>query len=141
MEGYQEGSHEKFAKYSIDAQIYAYFKQTKRSDVIATLMERIHDHAIDDALDYILSQKTEKDRAGIMGGHSCKRNTPRFRQIAHLGYALAKAGYFVVTGGGPGAMEAGNLGAYTCLHTLREDLEEALDILEAADDYKTPSLV
>ena len=138
MEGYQEGNHESFAKYSIDAQIYAYFKQTKRSDVIATLMERIHDHAIDDALDYALSQKQRKERAvGIMGGHSCKRNTPRFRQIAHLGYELAKAGYFVVTGGGPGAMEAGNLGAYMSPYS-REDLEEALNILEAADDYKHP---
>ena len=138
MEGYKEGEHESFAKYSIDAQIYAYFKSTKRSDVIATLLERIHDHAIDDALDNVLSQHQRKERAvGIMGGHSCKRNTPRFRQVAHLGHQLAKAGYFVVTGGGPGAMEAGNLGAYMSPYTSK-DLDEALDILEAADDYKHP---
>ena len=110
--------HESFAKHSIDAQIYAYFKQTKRSDVIATLMERIHDHAIDDALDYALSQERKERAVGIMGGHSCKRNTARFRQVAHLGYEFAKAGYFVVTGGGPGAMEAGNLGAYMSPYTF-----------------------
>lgn len=138
MEGYEKGNHKSFAQHSVDAQIYAYFKKTKRSDVIATLMERIHDHAIDDALDNVLSKHQRKERAvGIMGGHSCKRNTPRFRQVAHLGYELAKADYFVVTGGGPGAMEAGNLGAYMSPHS-RTDLDDALDILAVADDYKHP---
>ena len=138
MDGYEDGNHESFAKHSIDAKIYSYFKKTTRNDVVATLMERIHDHAIDDALEHMLSLHKRTERAvGIMGGHSCKRNTDEFRQAAHLGYQLAKAGYFVVTGGGPGAMEAGNLGAYMAPYTSTE-LNMALDILAVAEDYKHP---
>jgi predicted Rossmann-fold nucleotide-binding protein len=49
---------------------------------------------------------------GIMGGHGLRRDEPEYEAVVRLGYALTEAGYFVVTGGGPGAMEAGNLGAY-----------------------------
>lgn len=138
LSGYKQGCHESFAETSIDSQIYKHFQKTNRSDVVSTLLERIHDHAIDDALDHVLAQNERKRRAvGIMGGHSCKRNTDDFRQIAHLGYKLAKAGYFVVTGGGPGAMEAGNLGAYMSTYSS-EELDEALDVLAVADSYTHP---
>ena len=35
-----------------------------------------------------------------------------YANVVWLSYKLARKGFLVATGGGPGAMEAGNLGAY-----------------------------
>ncbi|MEC7984854.1 MAG: hypothetical protein VX278_06805, partial [Myxococcota bacterium] len=138
LEGYVPGDYNSFFKSSVDGNIYRCFKETKRNQVISTLLERIHDHAIDDALEQMLSQEGRRFRAvGIMGGHSCKRDNETFRTIAKLGYRLTQSGYFVVTGGGPGAMEAANLGAYLSPYPLH-DLEAALNVLQEAPSYKHP---
>jgi predicted Rossmann-fold nucleotide-binding protein len=49
-----------------------------------------------------------------MGGHATTRSSPEYRNIVHLARLLARSGFLVMTGGGPGAMEAANLGAYLC---------------------------
>ena len=46
-----------------------------------------------------------------MGGHALGRDAPAYRQVAALARALTRAGFLVVSGGGPGAMEATHLGA------------------------------
>ena len=46
-----------------------------------------------------------------MGGHAMRRNDPAYADAAVLGHDLAVRGLTVATGGGPGAMEAANLGA------------------------------
>ena len=48
---------------------------------------------------------------GVMGGHAVGRDHPAYLDAALLGHALAERGQLVLTGGGPGAMEAANLGA------------------------------
>lgn len=48
---------------------------------------------------------------GVMGGHSVTRDSDDYRLAADLGAALAGTGHLVTTWGGPGAMEATNLGA------------------------------
>ena len=65
---------------------------------------------------------------GIMGGHSLWRHSQEYRNIVYLCREIAKLGFIVVTGGGPGAMEAANLGAYLYLNT-DEEVEEALEII------------
>ena len=47
-----------------------------------------------------------------MGGHAELRGSGPYRMVAKLGRRLARAGRLIVTGGGPGVMEAANLGAY-----------------------------
>jgi predicted Rossmann-fold nucleotide-binding protein len=98
-------------------------------DIIEALARRIHDFSIDSALSELLSGHPRV--AGIMGGHSMRRTDAFYRKVARLGQLLGKADYFVVTGGGPGVMEAGNLGAYMGAYSA-DDLEEALDILAGA---------
>lgn len=49
----------------------------------------------------------------IFGSARCKANTNEYEAAKKIGFELAKAGYTIITGGGPGLMEAANLGAKT----------------------------
>ena len=61
----------------------------------------------------------------IMGGHALARDDPAYRQVAELSRALARANFMVVSGGGPGAMEATHLGALLAL-VDDDELDRAL---------------
>jgi predicted Rossmann-fold nucleotide-binding protein len=92
---------------TLDAQVYAW-SLAHRHDVAATLAGALHDHAIDDALaDLVTGHRV----VGVMGGHALERGAAGYAAAARLGRALARQGWTVATGGGPGAMEAANLGA------------------------------
>jgi len=47
----------------------------------------------------------------VFGSARTPRDHPEYELSRQLGYALAKAGWAVITGGGPGVMEAANKGA------------------------------
>jgi len=123
-----------------DAAIYAHYKQAGRSspNILEALAQRLHDTSIDDALGDAIGETVERRLesrlVAIMGGHSVKRNDWAFFATAHTARLIASAGYQVVTGGGPGAMEAGNLGAYFADHE-ETDLNWALTTLAPAPDY------
>ena len=92
----------------VDAEIYEWWKEKRSGDPYSALLQRIHDMSIDDALNDLLQGHRV---VGVMGGSSMERGTPDYLNVVHLGWAIARAGFVVVTGGGPGAMEAANLGA------------------------------
>lgn len=48
----------------------------------------------------------------VFGSARLKEGTPFYEKGVELGRALAEANYAVITGGGPGLMEAGNRGAH-----------------------------
>jgi predicted Rossmann-fold nucleotide-binding protein len=48
----------------------------------------------------------------IMGSHVMERGSSAYRLAADVGRALTSRGFLVATGGGPGAMEAGHVGAW-----------------------------
>lgn len=50
-------------------------------------------------------------RVSIFGSARIKQDTPEYKQVYELAYQLASRGVDIVTGGGPGLMEAANLGA------------------------------
>lgn len=128
---------------SLDLRIYERFAERGRENphILEALAMRLHDHAIDDALADLLEGRVEKDGVkkvvGIMGGHSMGRDEEDFKRVARVAWRLAREGYFVATGGGPGVMEAGNLGAYLGAQDS-ESLEWALQHIEAAPSYKDP---
>ncbi|MEE9292692.1 MAG: TIGR00730 family Rossman fold protein [Acidobacteriota bacterium] len=47
----------------------------------------------------------------IFGGSRVRRNSPHYRKAVTVSQALARDGFSIITGGGPGIMEAANLGA------------------------------
>ncbi len=88
-----------------------------------SMMESLHDHFINQAVMDLLRSKDLI--IGIMGGHDLARDTPGFQKVAELGRLLAQSGALVVTGGGPGAMEAAHLGA-ALVHQPHSDLDDAI---------------
>lgn len=120
---------------SNDLTIYNHFsKYRHHHDVVEMLYQRLHDHAIDDALYDLLNRNEEKKCIGMMGGHGTKRTHADFRMAARTSYMLSKAGYYIASGGGPGIMEAANLGAYMSSYDMT-DLDHAMDIISGAPHY------
>jgi predicted Rossmann-fold nucleotide-binding protein len=101
-----------------------------------SLCRRLHDFAIDEALIDAVGRVSaaRTDIVGIMGGHSTSRKAPEYAQAARTGWLLRQAGYRVMTGGGPGLMEAGNLGAYIGSEWGQPELQQALELVAAGQD-------
>ena len=117
-----------------DSLIYQAFKATSAHDFDDILFQRIHDWSIGVALDEVLAGDVGKNAVGIMGSHGESRASPYYAELAHLALDIRLAGRMVVTGGGPGAMEAGNLGAYAAGFTdPQAALATALAILATTD--------
>lgn len=108
-------------------------------DLDVILSRRIHDTSMSDALDELLEARGRTNCVAIMGGNDRSRKEAVYEQTAKLALELTRAGYFVVTGGGPGLMEAGNLGAYTAgFADPPAMLSLALEQLKAAPVYNSP---
>jgi predicted Rossmann-fold nucleotide-binding protein len=105
---------------SVDARCYRWFLDHRPTagdpDVADTLATALHDHAVSDAFADLIAgaQEETPGRAvvAVMGGHALERGTAGYGEAARLGRTLARGGDIVATGGGPGAMEATNLGAW-----------------------------
>lgn len=127
---------------SRDIKIYEHFSKTRNNPSInEALYQRIHDHSIDEALRHLIQigdeGMTDKKCIGIMGGHSTPRTDNFYVKTAATAKLLTENGYFIASGGGPGIMEAANLGAYFAGRS-DEDLQKALQILQKAPSYKHP---
>jgi len=133
--GYETGDHASYQA-TPDALSYRRHKTTASGrDVVATLAERIHDHAIDNALHQHLAERGTESVVAIMGGHGLTRTDDAYVRVARLGRALTAAGFYIATGGGPGAMEAANFGAWMAAHP-RKALDEALQVLAQAATFE-----
>lgn len=90
---------------SLDARAYSWAQSDTGSD--AVLAQVLHDRAIDEAL---ARWREGRRLVGVMGGHAAERGEEKYLSAARLGHLLGQH-HVVATGGGPGAMEAANLGA------------------------------
>ncbi|GEP46137.1 hypothetical protein BGE01nite_54280 [Brevifollis gellanilyticus] len=132
--------------------------------VDTVLARRLHDTFISDALDDLLAvtraQQITAKKGGIvaiMGGHDMPRlekmkNAPAgtalgdewegmtddavYTRVALLARKLTQEGYLLVSGGGPGAMEACNLGAYFATRAV-DDLRAAIRKLQDFPEFKS----
>ncbi|MEO3775703.1 hypothetical protein ABGB16_02400 [Micromonospora sp. B11E3] len=123
-----------------DTRVYEHFRAHGGAlpDVREALGQRLHDHGVDNALVDAtrawLAARGPQSVVGVMGGHAVPRGSVPYRMAAVLGWELARADRLVVTGGGPGVMEAANLGAYLSTRPA-EELTEAIDLLATAPDF------
>ena len=114
-----------------DARAYAWFRNERlEGDAYVSLLRAIHDDSMVDAL---IDPLAGHSVVGVMGGHSLARGTADFAAAAGLGHTLAQAGHVVLTGGGPGAMEAANLGA---LAPTTEALGRALEVVGEVPSFE-----
>lgn len=96
-----------------------------------SLARILHDGSITTLLYAELDKYEEAKTVGIMGGHSWSRDSDEYLQCTLLSKKLAESGYLVITGGGPGAMEAAHLGVYMA-YKKEEDVYDAISILSEA---------
>lgn len=128
---------------TLDARIYAHWVTQGRASpasILETLAQRLHDHSVTDAMEELLAVASDghpRRVVAIMGGHSMLRGQPDYRSVAVLARELTLRGFFMVSGGGPGAMEATHLGAWFARRSEPE-LDAALALLAKAPSYKDP---
>lgn len=108
-----------------DFRIYREFQEgggSPSSDPYTAMLHAMHDAS----MTQLTAQLIEHDRVvAMMGGHRVRRDDPAYVAVAELAAELARRGYLVTTGGGPGAMEAGHLGA-SLAHAGGDRLGEAI---------------
>ncbi len=134
-EGYRMGDERSFEE-CYDTRVYrhymAYGKQAV--DVSETLARSLHDHAISDALQDMLASYDERRVVAFMGGHALLRTDAGYHAVARMAKHLTEQGLLMLSGGGPGAMEATHLGAWMAGRT-DEELAEAVTVLAVAPKY------
>lgn len=120
-----------------DYKVYSHYLDMGKTatDIKETLARTLHDHAISDALHDFLAQWDERRVVGIMGGHGLLRTDPAYRKIVAISKHLTEEGYLMVSGGGPGAMEATHLGAWMAGRNEAE-VNDAIDILVQSPSFE-----
>lgn len=136
---YEPGHPETLQK-CFDARVYRHYLKMGKfpSDIKEALARTLHDHSISDCLHNFLDTWPVKSLVGVMGGHSIRRDEEGYSQIAHLSKQLAEEGCMMISGGGPGAMEATHLGAWMAGRNELE-LRDALHVLHTAPDFTSPA--
>lgn len=102
------------------------------SDTIAK-DRALHDYRVTRALARVIDGRRV---VAFMGGHGLERSAPAYEMVAEIAWKLADQGFLVVTGGGPGAMEAAHLGARLS-RSGRDDLGAALKLLSTVSKFPT----
>jgi predicted Rossmann-fold nucleotide-binding protein len=114
--------------HTTDFAIFRHYVMTGRGlpgDPYIRMMQALHDNAITQSATAFLAGRRV---AAIMGDHRLARDSATYRNIAALARRLTRGGILVCTGGGPGAMEAGHLGA-SLAPAEDAQLEAALAVL------------
>jgi len=120
-----------------DNLIYQHWRnngQASPTNILEGILRRIHDQSITDALLEFL-EAHPRPTVAIMGGHAMLRNASAYQDIAVISRTLTRKGFLMVSGGGPGAMEATHLGSW--LSEYSDDaLLPALNLLATAPHYR-----
>ncbi|MDR6781144.1 hypothetical protein J2W98_005455 [Paenibacillus peoriae] len=101
---------------TLDYRCFIYFQQQGRTTIsnpYTAMVEALHDASIVREMNVFLETEVQAGRrpVGIMGGHREPRGSKTYREVARIAQLLSESGFIVVSGGGPGCMEATHLGA------------------------------
>ena len=112
----------------LDTRVFMHVTKTARG---------IHDTCILNAMQAFLHDYDQVQVVGVMGGHAMLRTDAAYHQTVMISKKLTENGFLMISGGGPGAMEATHLGSWMAGRT-DEEVEDALKILAPAPDFKSP---
>lgn len=138
FEGFDEAKPQSYAG-TLDFTIYREYiagGKYATSDYFTAMMQALHDNSITQAIRNILDHADTR-AVGVMGGHQLERGSGSYVAVARLSRELAKRGFLLLSGGGPGAMEATHLGA---LLNKGSDHEMAYAIQLLTAQKKVPDL-
>jgi predicted Rossmann-fold nucleotide-binding protein len=122
---------------TLDYKIYEqYVEQGKDfpESIHVSLMRRLHDHSITEALNEVIEGRKV---VAIMGGHGIERSAPFYQKVAQISRELTQKGFLLISGGGPGIMEATHLGAYFATRSL-DEMDAAIKILSVRPEGALP---
>lgn len=135
-EGYESSDDEEKDRASFaqcyDSRVYKHFIEHGKIalEIKESIARSMHDHSVHFSLVEFLKEHDPRKCVGIMGGHAILRNDPMFETVTILSKHLTESGLCMVSGGGPGAMEATHLGAWMAGRT-DEEAKEAVKWLAA----------
>lgn len=118
---------------SLDARVSRHLDATGRIDCrkLEDWARSMHDYHIRRAMYRFLEWFEPRQVVGIMGGHGLRRDDPAFRQVVDAAKLMTERNALMVSGGGPGAMEATHVGAWLAGRTKTE-VDAAMAMLAAA---------
>jgi predicted Rossmann-fold nucleotide-binding protein len=134
--GYEMGNPDSY-KHCMDSRVYSHYitMGKEAGSIKETLARRLHDHSVTDALYGFLEGYESTKVVAIMGGHSLLRSDVMFTTVARLSKRLTESGYLMISGGGPGAMEATHVGAWFADRD-EKDMLDAIALLSKAPSYE-----
>jgi predicted Rossmann-fold nucleotide-binding protein len=112
-----------------DFLIYRHFVtqgRTTPANPYMGMMQSLHDNAISQATAEFIDGRRV---VAVVGDHSLPRDSAAYWSAAVMSRRLTREGYLICTGGGPGAMEAGHLGA-ALAGSADTDLDRVLALLK-----------
>lgn len=121
-----------------DTRVFMHIKKTGKqsSSRRENVARGIHDTCILNSMQAFLHEYEQTQVVGVMGGHAMLRIDEAYRQTVMISKRLTELGFLMISGGGPGAMEATHLGAWLADRT-DEEVDEALKILAPAPQFKS----
>ena len=125
---------------TLDKITYDHYINTGKEagNIKETLARRLHDHSISDALYDFLENYEDTQVIAIMGGHGLSRTSKTYYKVANIAKKLTEKGFLLVSGGGPGAMEATHVGAWFAGKKMKV-LKSAIQHLATAPKYDDPN--
>lgn len=119
-----------------DQKVYRHFLETGKiaGRSYESMARSLHDHFIRKGIMELTSGYDKKKVVGVMGGSAMRRTDEAYRKVALLSKMLTESGSLMISGGGPGAMEATSLGALMAGRSVA-DLDDALSMLAPAPCY------
>jgi len=106
--------------------------KTAPSDYFVAMMQALHDNSITQAMRDFLKRISAR-AIGVMGGHELSRGSAAFRNVVLLSRELSRNGFLMLSGGGPGAMEATHLGALL-RDSSDSEVTDAISLLATQQD-------
>ncbi len=113
-----------------------YMSMGQHTDNVNELLARtLHDHSIHTALARFFKTYDHRRCVGVMGGHALLRTDKIYRDIALLSKRLTEEGFVMLSGGGPGAMEATHLGSWMAGYPS-QNMEVALKTMMVTPSFR-----